>query len=97
MDPNLRALVARLVPSAAMHCPPQLVDLGPIRELALRDGALVFVFAGGLEMRFALEGQAWAALLEFMLRQEPLVPGTTDADTFRRLAELVGAVPHFDA
>src|SRR5579871_3854671 len=97
MDPNLRAVVGHLFPRASMHIPPNLLELGPIVDVALRGGALVFTFVGGLEMRFALDVDAWAALLRWVYRGERLEPGTTDTETYRRLAEIVGAVPHLDA
>jgi hypothetical protein len=100
MDPYLRAFVQRLISSASVGVPPNTVDVGPILELDLRDGFLIVSFVAGVDMRFALNGTAWAALLSWMLHGEKFEPGTTDVEAYRRLAEIVGAVPtpeRFDA
>lgn len=96
MDPNLRAFVTRLVPRVSLYCPPHVVRLAEIREVALREGALVLVFTSGIEIRLELDATAWGALLEYVMHGEPLAP-SSDEDAYRQLATIVGAVPRFDA
>lgn len=58
-----RETLAHLVPRVVVRATFFAKELGPVRGLAVRDGCVVVLFDGGVELQFHGDGALWSGLL----------------------------------
>lgn len=86
-----RETLAHLVPRVVVRAPFYAKQLGPVRDVAVREGCVAVIFDGGIELRFHGDGELWSALLAKVHAGELVVAGDVE-DQWKAVAAEVARV-----
>jgi hypothetical protein len=87
--PPRHETLAHLVPRVVVRAPFYSKELGPVRDVVVRDGCVVVLFEAGVELQFHGDPDLWKTLLRKVHAGELVVAGDVEDGAWNALGEAV--------